>query len=633
MAKTFTPPPQWSNVGSAPSETLKTNGFQAGYKPSAPVFNYLFNKYGTCIGELQNAVNEASEAEHTHPISDVVGLQDALNGKANTSHTHAQGDITGLDTALSGKASASHTHSLDDISETTAKKIMTADERTKLSGIATGANNYTHPTSHPASMITGLADVATSGSYNDLSDKPTSMTPTAHTHAQSDVTGLATALSGKADTGHTHTTSDITGLSEALSSSQVGKSLAGQTVHPAYENLIITTATAGDGAEIFNDYRERTYLSDGGISQGNVASGKYSHAEGIYTTASGDYSHAEGYCTKASGENSHAEGFYTTPKGGCSHAEGSRTTASGENSHAEGGSTTASGESSHAEGNLTTAKGLYSHAEGYYARANGTASHAEGFLTTASGYCSHAGGYDTHANDYQFVTGKYNIQKTGCTDKDDQSTDNSIFIVGYGTSSTSANAFRITAAGKCYGSTSFGSSGADYAEYFEWQDGNENNEDRRGLFVTLDGDKIRLANGNDDYIVGVISANPSVIGDVQSENWHGMYKKDVFGQPLTETVEVPESTDEKTGEVIPAHTATFFVVNPDYNPDEEYTSREFRKEWACVGLMGKLIVVDDGTCEVNGYCKVTDGGKATKADTGYRVMKRLDDTHIQILYR
>lgn len=32
---------------------------------------------------------------------------------------------------------------------------------------------YEHPTSHPASMITGLATVATSGSYNDLTDKPT----------------------------------------------------------------------------------------------------------------------------------------------------------------------------------------------------------------------------------------------------------------------------------------------------------------------------------------------------------------------------------------------------------------------------------------------------------------------------
>lgn len=32
---------------------------------------------------------------------------------------------------------------------------------------------YTHPSTHPASMITGLSTVATSGSYNDLSNKPT----------------------------------------------------------------------------------------------------------------------------------------------------------------------------------------------------------------------------------------------------------------------------------------------------------------------------------------------------------------------------------------------------------------------------------------------------------------------------
>lgn len=31
---------------------------------------------------------------------------------------------------------------------------------------------YTHPATHPASMITGLSAVATSGSYNDLTDKP-----------------------------------------------------------------------------------------------------------------------------------------------------------------------------------------------------------------------------------------------------------------------------------------------------------------------------------------------------------------------------------------------------------------------------------------------------------------------------
>ena len=45
-----------------------------------------------------------------------------------------------------------------DIAETDALKILTATERTKLAGIAVGANNYTHPASHPQSMIDGLAD-------------------------------------------------------------------------------------------------------------------------------------------------------------------------------------------------------------------------------------------------------------------------------------------------------------------------------------------------------------------------------------------------------------------------------------------------------------------------------------------
>ena len=50
--------------------------------------------------------------------------------------------------------------------------IMAASDKAKLDGIAENANNYSHPSSHPASMITGLATVATSGSYNDLTNKP-----------------------------------------------------------------------------------------------------------------------------------------------------------------------------------------------------------------------------------------------------------------------------------------------------------------------------------------------------------------------------------------------------------------------------------------------------------------------------
>lgn len=56
---------------------------------------------------------------------------------------------------------------------TTTAGLMSASDKVKLNSIAANANNYTHPSTHPASMITGLASVATSGSYNDLTDKPT----------------------------------------------------------------------------------------------------------------------------------------------------------------------------------------------------------------------------------------------------------------------------------------------------------------------------------------------------------------------------------------------------------------------------------------------------------------------------
>ena len=162
------------------------------------------NKHASDFATANHTHTQYASTAHTHEISDVTGLAGELDGKAAATHTH------------SNYAAKTHTHTLADISETTEKKVMTAAERTKLNGIATGANNYSHPATHPASMITGLAEVATSGSYDDLTDKPTSMSPTAHTHAQSDITGLATALSGKASTEHTHAQDDITGLADAL---------------------------------------------------------------------------------------------------------------------------------------------------------------------------------------------------------------------------------------------------------------------------------------------------------------------------------------------------------------------------------------------------------------------------------
>ena len=419
------------------------------------------------------------------------------------------------------------------------------------------------------------------------------------------------------------------------------------------ENDVGQKSANGLCAEIFNDY------------ENNIASGDYSHAEGTRTQATGRFAHTEGYETIASGISSHAEGmvtksindfthtegcgttatamyahasgYYTEASGNASHSEGDNTRASGQNSHAEGNNTTASGGCSHTEGNYTQAFGecshtegygtkanFYSHAEGWYAIADGSYCHAEGHHTNAKNKYAHAGGYYTIANKYQTAIGRGNIDTSAPSSASD--TTGSLFVIGNGDDNNRSNAFRVATDGSVYGCGEYSSSGADYAEMFEWLDSNENDEDRRGLFVTLDGDKIKLANA-DDYVLGVISVNPSVVGDAQSEQWQGKYLKDVFGCNVTKETAVVDENGKETDKV-----SISYELNPDYNSECEYISREYRKEWATVGLIGKLVVVDDGTCTVNGYC-MPKNGIATKSETGYRVMKRLDDTHISIILK
>lgn len=151
------------------------------------------------IDALNSIAGGKADAEHGHDISDVSGLQSALDGKAAASHgTHvtfdstnkpkmdgtaafgtstsvaradhvhptdtsraSQVDLDTLETVVSGKANASHTHAISDVtnlqSSLDAKATtsalnthvnnadihFTADERTKLSGIAAGANKTT----------------------------------------------------------------------------------------------------------------------------------------------------------------------------------------------------------------------------------------------------------------------------------------------------------------------------------------------------------------------------------------------------------------------------------------------------------------------------------------------------------
>ena len=122
--------------------------------------------------------------------------------------------------------------------------------------------------------------------------------------------------------------------------------------------------------------------------------------------------------------------------------------------------------------------------------------------------------------------------------------------------------------------------GADYAEYFEWSDGNLSNEDRRGVSVVLNGDKIRKALPGENPI-GVISGNPSIVGDSAWNKWNDKYLRDEFNAYILEDYEV--INDE--GEAVVQQRRK---LNPAYDPNVEYTPREERLEWDAVGLMGKL---------------------------------------------
>jgi len=123
-------------------------------------------------------------------------------------------------------------------------------------------------------------------------------------------------------------------------------------------------------------------------------------------------------------------------------------------------------------------------------------------------------------------------------------------------------------------------SGTGYAEMFEWADGNPAGADRRGLFVTLEGERIRIAQ-REDEILGVIAAAPAFTGG---------------------------------------------VVDPDFPA----VPRSMRTDWAAVGLLGKLEARDDGSCVPGGYCGPGQWGRGTDSAQGCRVLRRVDADKVLI---
>ena len=241
-------------------------------------------------------------------------------------------------------------------------------------------------------------------------------------------------------------------------------------------------------------------------------------------------------------------------------------------------------------------------------------------------------GYYARAHAYQLGIGHFGNVSSGAKS---WGTEGTAFVIGNGGGDSScSNACRITYAGAVIGKAAYASSGADYAEYFEWLDGNPNNEDRVGYFVTMEGDKIKIAKEG-DYLLGVVSGYPAVIGNNDME-WQGQFLTDDFGRPIKEklTKSVHKDPEDENSE-IEIKEYEYFALNPNYNPNEKYIHREDRPEWDTVGMLGVLSVYDDGTCKVNGYCKCNNEGIATTCERGfdtYRVIKRVNDRIVKIIF-
>ena len=319
-------------------------------------------------------------------------------------------------------------------------------------------------------------------------------------------------------------------------------------------------------------------------------------------------------------------------------------TAVGTKSFAFGNNTTASGSYSQAFGYNTTASGNHSYAKGDSTEASGSHSHAEGYRTTASGDYSHVEGNNIKANNFaSYAIGKYNTPMTAGGTAVNQI--GPVFVIGNGTPSHLSNAFSVMYSGVVKAaSTITASTAADYAEFFEWEDGNPDAEDRVGKFVTLNGDKISIATSNEDYILGIVSGEPFVLGNGDCDTWNGMYLRDEFGRTILEPapkIEIDEETGEEKevidedGNII--YEGTRPVLNPDYDSTQKYISRFDRPEWSPVGMLGVLSVIQDGTCKVNGYCCCNSEGIATSCDRNTegacRIIEVINDKVARVIFR
>jgi len=149
-------------------------------------------------------------------------LQTALDGKAASSHTHGDADITSVNASkITGTISIDHLPqgALDRLVrvDDDAARFKLTTENVQLGDTvkvkSSGLMYYVVDESklgEEAGYEPYTAGSATSVPWSGVTGKPSTFTPSAHTHTIANITNLQTALDGKAASSHTHTKSQIT---------------------------------------------------------------------------------------------------------------------------------------------------------------------------------------------------------------------------------------------------------------------------------------------------------------------------------------------------------------------------------------------------------------------------------------
>jgi len=194
-------------------------------------------------------------------------------------------------------------------------------------------------------------------------------------------------------------------------------------------------------------------------------------------------------------------------------------------------------------------------------------------------------------------------------------------------------AFKVLSDGSVHADAEYTTPCADYAEFFEWEDGNPDGEDRAGYFVKLKGEKIVKCD-EFDIPLGIVSATPAIIGDSGELHWKDKYVTDDFGRIQYHDVLVPAEYDEENNLISEEHMERQPIINPEWDNTKEYIPRKDRTEWSPVGVLGKLIVYDDGTLQSGDICRPGNNGIAVKSiKNGYPVLKRVSKDKVLVWFK